>query len=331
MSLVTTQAGGPGATGLPAERERRDLIEKARRYGIWFALALLLAYGFIRVPHFATGANLGDILAAVPVLGIVAVGQTYVIAAGGIDLSVGQLASLVSVLSIGMATSNAQLLWVVPMALLIGLISGAFSGAVIILARTNPVIVTFAMLSILQGLTYLYSQVSIGATPSYLSWLDRERVAGVVPVSAVLFGVVALAAWFAFTRMRFGVYLRAVGGNESSALRSGLPVARIKLLAYALSGLTAAVAGLLLGARLGTGYPGAGSGLELSAIVAVILGGTRFGGGQGTVLGTVAGVLLLATLSNALNLSEVDAQVQHIINGAVVAVAVSVYSVRRLR
>jgi ribose transport system permease protein len=217
----------------------------------------------------------------------------------------------------------------IPLALALGIGSGIFTGMTIALTRANPVIVTFAMLSFFEGATYLYSQVSIGTTPANLSWLESERVFGLVPVAALLFAVLAIVAWLLLARTPFGSHLRAVGGNEPSARRNGVPITRTKVLAYALSGFSGAAAGLLLDARLQTGYPGAGTGLELSAIVAVIVGGTPFGGGRGTVLGTVAGALLLTVLVNALNLLNVGTEVQQIVNGAVVVVAVSLYSVRR--
>jgi ribose transport system permease protein len=311
--------------------EGAALLALLRFTGIWIALAALYIYGGVDVPNFLTTGNIRDILSLVPALGIIALGQTFVVVVGGLDLSVGSLASLVSVLTVGLISGNAGLAWVIPLGLAIGVGVGLFNGAAVVLTGVNPVIVTFGMLSVLSGAAFSYTQGSIGTTVSALKWFDSAAVGGVVPASAVLLLIHTVVAAVALARTPFGRYVQAVGGNRASALRTGIPVARITIASYVLSGLSGAIAGMLLGARLGTGYPQAGSGLELSAIVAVTLGGTRFGGGRGTILGSVAGVFLLSSLANLLNLRQADPSIQQIVNGAVVVAAVALYSNRRSR
>jgi ribose transport system permease protein len=324
-------AAGLRPTALAVALRRHHAAELARRFGIWCALAGFLAYCLIAVNNFATAATASNVLAAAPILGVAALGQTFVIAAGGLDLSVGQLASLTGVLCAILAPANAQLAWAVPLCLGLGLAAGLVNGSAIVFARANPVIVTFGMLSICEGGTYLLSLTSTGTAPSALAWVENQQVFGVIPVAALLLAALTVASWFAFSRSSFGLHLQAVGGSAANARKSGIAVARVTLAVYAISGLSGALAGLLLESRLKTGYPGAGTGLELSAIVAVIVGGTPFGGGRGTIPGTIAGVLLLSVLTAALNLLAIGTEVQLIVNGAVVAVAVALYSARRFR
>jgi ribose/xylose/arabinose/galactoside ABC-type transport system permease subunit len=260
---------------------------------------------------------------------VIALGQTFVIMVGGIDLSVGMLAGLVGVLSVGLLKSDAQFLWVVPMALAIGLAVGTLNGALVVIARVNPVILTFGMLSVLSGATYLYTEESIGQAPPLLRGIDKTKLAGIVPPSALLLLLAAVASWFALRHTPYGRYLRAVGGNPANARKAGIPIRAVTIGAYALSGLSGAIGGLLLGARLGTGYPLAGQGMELNAIVAVILGGTAFGGGGGTAIGSIGGVLLLSVLANAQNLMGVTPYLQQVVKVVVIVIAVALYSQRR--
>jgi ribose/xylose/arabinose/galactoside ABC-type transport system permease subunit len=328
---VTAALQQAGSHDGPATRSTTARVVAVLRVnGIWLALLALIVYALIAVPDFTSAGNVADLLRAAPALGVVAVGQTFVIIAGGLDLSVGALASLVSVLSVGLVTHSSELVWVLLLAPLAGLFIGGVSGTAVAASGANPVILTFGMLSLLSGATYMYTQESVGTTLPALRWVNDQLIFGVIPVSAVLLLVVTIAAWLALTRTPFGLHVQAIGGSEASALRSGVRVRRIKVAVYAISGLSAAIAGLLLAARLGTGYPLAGLGLELSAVVAVIIGGTPFGGGRGTILGSIGGVFLLTLLANVLNLQRVSPDVQQIITGGVVILAVTLYSVRRL-
>jgi ribose transport system permease protein len=306
-------------------------VSLLRRTGIYFALVALYIYGAIAVPEFWTKGNMRDILALVPAAGVVAIGQTFVVVVGGLDLAVGSLASLVSVLTVGLIAGNAGLIWIIPLGLAIGFGVGLFNGGAVVATGVNPVIVTFGMLSVLAGAALAYTQGSIGTTASALQWLDSTDIGGLVPITVLILLAATLVAAVVLTRTPFGRYVQAVGGNPASALRTGIPVGRITLIAYVISGLSGAIGGMLLAARLGTGYPQAGKGLELTAIVAVTLGGTRFGGGRGTILGSVAGVFLLSSLADLLNLKQADPSIQQIVNGIVVVAAVALYSVRRSR
>jgi ribose/xylose/arabinose/galactoside ABC-type transport system permease subunit len=288
---------------------------------VWALLAATIAAA-LSVPQFRDPENLANVVRQSSVLGVLAIGQTFVIIAGLMDLSVGMAAGLVVVLACALIDgSTAMTLPVVALMLLIGAGIGAVNGALVNTLRVHPLILTFGMLSILQGVIFTYTDRSVGRASAPLAELANGDLLG-VPVSGLLLLLILAAAHLFLTRTRTGYWLFAVGGSAESARRAGINVARIRLFAFILSGLSAAIAGLILAGRLGTGYPLAGSGLELDAIVAVVLGGTAISGGRGSVLRSVIGVLVLSVTSNLLNLLEISAFLQMVFKGLIVIAAV---------
>ena len=310
-------------------RPRRELTFETA--GIWILLAAAVALASLTIPAFRDPANFANLLRQSSVLGILAVGQTFVIAAGMIDLSVGMLAGLVVVLTCWMLNGDALLtLPVAALMLVLGAGVGLVNGVLVNRLRLHPLILTFGMLSVLQGIIFTFTDRSIGRASEPLQTLANDSLLG-LPLSGLLLLIVLAAAHVLFARTRFGYHLVAAGGNAESARRAGIDVEAVRLACFALSGLSAGLAGLLLAGRLGTGYPLAGSGLELDAIVAVVLGGTALAGGRGSVLRSVAGVLALTIISNVLNLLEVSAFVQMFTKGAIVVIAILVNQPRRER
>ncbi|MGH6885080.1 MAG: ABC transporter permease [Geminicoccales bacterium] len=295
-----------------------------RRYGIFALLLLLLAAGAASSPEFRTPANVANVLNQSAALGILAVGQSFVIVGGMIDLSVGQLTGLVVVLIADLMQGRPELtLPAILLALALGAGVGAINGGLNNRLRIHPLILTFGMLSILQGMIFVYTDRSVGlVSPAFRRIADGNLLG--VPFAALLLAVLSLGAAFLLHRTRFGHHLMAIGGSEENARRAGIDAARVKLVAFMLSGLSAGLAGILLAGRLGTGYPNAGAGYELDAIVAVVLGGTALAGGRGTIAGTIAAVLVLGITSNLLNLLEVSAFVQMLIKGLIVILAILV-------
>jgi ribose/xylose/arabinose/galactoside ABC-type transport system permease subunit len=305
------------------------IAEAVRQYGVFVALAFAIVFGVIAVPNFATLANLDAILRQVAVLGIVALGQTFVILSGGIDLSVGMLMGLVTVLSNGIMAGDAALIpGIVLLALVIGAVVGLANGVGVVVFRVNPLIVTLAMMSVLQGVIFLYTDRTVGSAPAEFRQLAYGDI-GPLPTSIVLLGILTAACWVLLRHMPLGRYIYAVGSDAGSARRAGIPIARVTVAAYVICGILAAVAGLVLAARLGSGYTGAGAGFELNSIVAVVLGGTALSGGRGGVLGTIAGVLLLALIANMLNLLGISPFTQRIVNGLIIIGAIAIYTARR--
>jgi ribose/xylose/arabinose/galactoside ABC-type transport system permease subunit len=290
--------------------------------GIHALTALAFALALLFVPGFATPGNLANILTQSAALGLVAIGQTFVIIGGLIDLSVGQLLGLVVVLTCALSDGRSELLaGVVPAMLAMGAALGLSQGWLVNRLRIEPLILTFGTLSVLQGLIFSYTDRSVGRAPVELQWLANERVVG-VPVAGLVLIAFALLGHALLTRTRFGLRLYATGSDAESARRAGVDVDRVRLLAFTLSGAGAALGGLLIAGRLGTGYPNAGQGFELDAIVAVVLGGASLSGGRGSVLGTLVAVLLVGVISNVLNLLDVSAFVQTLAKGLIVVGAI---------
>lgn len=296
---------------------------------IWLILAAAIFLTAIVIPEFRHPENMANLVRQSAVLGILAVGQTFVIAAGMIDLSVGMIAGLVVVLSCWMlgADPSATLIVAVVM-FLVGSAIGLLNGALLNLLKLNPLILTFGMLSILQGVIFTITDRSIGKASPFLQQLANGNLYG-IPYSGLLLAIVVFAFHVLFSRTRFGHHLLAIGGNAESARRSGIDVGRVRLGVFAISGFCAALAGLLLAGRIGTGYPLAGSGLELDAIVAVVIGGTALSGGRGSIFQSIGGVFVLAIVSNALNLMEVSAFVQMLAKGLIVVMAIIINQPRR--
>jgi ribose/xylose/arabinose/galactoside ABC-type transport system permease subunit len=311
-----------------AAPDRDMLAEQVRRYGVFVALAAAILVGVVAVPNFATAANVDSVLRQVAVLGIVALGQTFVILTAGIDLSVGMLMGLVVVLGNGIMAGDPSLIpFVVVLAVVLGMTVGLANGLGVVVARVEPLIVTLAMLSVLQGVIFLYTDRTIGSAPPEFRALAYGSV-GPIPAPFLFLVLLAAACWIVLAHTPLGRYIYAVGSDRQSARRAGIGIGRVTVAAYVIGGLLAGLAGLVLAARLGSGYTGAGFGFELSSIVAVVLGGTALSGGRGGVLGTIAGVFLLSLIANMLNLLGISPFTQRIVNGVIIIAAIALYTAR---
>ncbi|OLR93878.1 ATPase [Actinokineospora bangkokensis] len=317
----------PGTTATAAPRRRSTaaaVAALAQRHGALVVLALLLAYGGIAYDTFLTGYNLGNVAVQASFLAVIALGMTLVIVSGGIDLSVGSVYALSGVLAAYGSRWGVlgALLLPLAVALAIGLVQGLLIGR----WGMAPFIVTLGGLlfarGLLQFLTDEGSQTFLVPAGSAFRWLGQGAVLGIgVPVWVVL--VLFLLGGLLLQRTAFGMRLFAIGGSEDAASLMGLPVARTKVVTYALSGGLAGLAGALNAAQLGSGVTVIGVGLELNAIAAVVIGGTLLTGGQGAVSGTLAGVALLYAIQELINQSgSVNSNMQAVVSGAVLIVVV---------
>ena len=273
--------------------------------------------------NFFSMNNILNVLRQVSVVGILAVGMTFVILTGGIDLSVGAVMALVGTLSAGLMV-NMGLPAV--LALLIGLVIGTgiglANGALVAWGKMPAIIVTLATMGMARGLGLIYSGgYPISGLPSWISWFGVGRI-GFMPVPVIIMFIVYAVAWVLLQRTAFGRHVYALGGNETAARLSGVKTQRVKLAVYGISGLTAALAALILTGRLMSGQPNAGVGFELDAIAAVVLGGTAIAGGRGLILGTLIGAILLGILNNGLNLMGINPYLQDVIKGAIILLAI---------
>jgi ribose/xylose/arabinose/galactoside ABC-type transport system permease subunit/ABC-type sugar transport system substrate-binding protein len=314
----TTGASGP--SGL-----RRILLDN----GALSALIVLVVAMSVLSGDFLTADNLLNIGVQAAVTAILAFGVTFVIVSAGIDLSVGSVAALSATVLAWSATSEGV---PVPIAVLLAVVTGIACGLVngflVSYGKLPPFIATLAMLSVGRGLSLVISQGSPIAFPESVSHLG-DNLGGWLPVPVLVMVVMGLITAVILGRTYIGRAMYAIGGNEEAARLSGLRVKRQKLVIYALSGLFAAAAGIVLASRLSSAQPQAAQGYELDAIAAVVIGGASLAGGTGKASGTLIGALILAVLRNGLNLLSVSAFWQQVVIGVVIALAVLLDTVRR--
>jgi ribose transport system permease protein len=247
-----------------------------------------------------------------------------VILLGGIDLSVGSILALSSVLTATLLRAGVDPMLSTLLGILAGAAMGLVNGLVISKGKVAPFIATLATMTILRGLALVFSNGSpiTGFDSEFFSMLGGGYVAGLVPVPVVWMLLLFAGFWFLLKKTVFGRHLYATGGNEEAARLSGVKVDRVKLWVYTASGAMSAMAGVVLTSRLNSAQPTAGTGYELDAIAAVVLGGTSLSGGRGWIFGTLIGALLIGVLNNGLNLLGVSSFYQQVIKGAVILLAV---------
>jgi ribose/xylose/arabinose/galactoside ABC-type transport system permease subunit len=295
----------------------------------YLALLTLMLVASILSSSFLEKDNLLNIGRQAAPLAIVALGQTIVILAGGIDVSVSAVISLTTVVvSTEMGSDPGMVAPAVLLVLAIGLAVGLVNGLLISRLGTDPFVTTLAALLILQGAALVYTQGSptSGLTPGFRK-ISESEILG-VPASIYIVAVVLLVCWFLLRRTTWGRSIYAIGGNYRATFLSGRRTALIQVSSYVACSLLAVLAGLVLAARLGTGEVSAGAGFELDSIAAVLIGGTAFGGGRGRISGTIAGVLILIVLFNLVNLLSLPSEIQHIVRGVAIVLGVALYSRR---
>jgi ribose transport system permease protein len=329
---------------------RIDAVAAGPRAGTWLVLTemgeLVPALGQPPIvvpdsvvwPAFLKADNLMNIASQIAVIAIMAIGMTMVIITGGIDLSVGSLAALAAVTAArlirdvggGVEASPAGMLLACAAAIAVCGLLGGLSGAVITLFQVPPFIVTLAMMLVASGLAYLAAAgQSIYQIPESFVWLGRGTGLGGLPHAVALMLVLYAAAHVLMTRTTLGRSLYAVGGNPEAARLSGVPVRRVLLFAYVACGLLAGLGGVILASQLKSGSPTYGGMYELYVIAAVVVGGTALAGGEGRVLGTLIGALIIAVIQNGMNLVGIESYTQKVVLGLVILAAVLVDRLRR--
>jgi ribose transport system permease protein len=302
---MSEQAGSaetkPKAAGRAAVA-RLELASFLQRQGALVALAIVCVAASLRYEPFLTEQNLLNILRQNSMLGLVALGMTFVILTGGIDLSVGSLLAIAGVIAANLAARGSAIavLTAVSVAALLGLVNGL----VIAKARIQPFVATLAMMIAARGLALAATgeqSVRVDKLSESFTWLGRGEI-GPVPVPVILFALAFVLGWLVLGHTRFGRHVYALGDNEDAARLMGLNVGAVTLGVYTLSGALAGFAGCILASRLGAGQPVAGAGWELDAIASVVVGGTLLTGGQGGAGSTLVGVLLLGVIFNLFNL-----------------------------
>ena len=300
---------------------RQRVINWIMNNGALVGLIVLCIALFIATPHFLTVNNLINVGVQAATVAIMAFGMTFVIVTSGIDLSVGAVAALSAMVSAHFFVEAGWPGWLTLIAgLLTGFAAGAVSGIATAYGKLPAFISTLAMMSIARGATLVISQGSPMATAEEVNWLGSN--AGKFPIPILMMLLAGVLCWFILSRTVLGRSMYAIGGNEEAARLSGIPVKRVLVAVYALSGLFAALAGLVMAGRLSSAQPQAGVGYELDAIAAVVIGGASLAGGTGKATGTLVGAILLAVIRNGLNLLNVSSFWQQIVIGVVIAAAV---------
>jgi ribose/xylose/arabinose/galactoside ABC-type transport system permease subunit len=294
----------------------------ARQFGTLIGLVALCAVLWVLSPYFLTVSNLLNVAEQTSINAIVAVGMTFVIVSGGIDLSVGSLVALAGVVLGAALRASLPLPIALLLALAVGLASGLANGALISWGGLPPFIVTLGTMSIARGAALLFTEGRpVSGFSAAFRAIATARV-GFVPAPIVAMLIVYAAAHFVLTRTTFGRYVYAIGGNEEATRLSGVSIRFHKTMIYGVSGLTSGVAAVILTARLNSAQPIAGMMYELDAIAATVIGGTSLMGGEGTLAGTLVGALIMGVLRNGLNLLGVSSFLQQIVIGGVIVFAV---------
>jgi ribose transport system permease protein len=300
------------------------------KQGIWILLVVMVVLGSVLSPVFLTWNNLFIVLRQAAALSFVSIGQTFAVIANCVDLSVGTVITLVQ--CIAAKTMSGDIRGLAPTllyTLFVILAVGLFNGFLIARRKANPFIVTLGTMTLLQGITLIYThQQPVGSVP-YAFRLLAEGYVGPVPFPVILMVVFMIGGYILLRRTRYGRYILAVGGNEEVSRLAGIPVVEIMILTCLLSAATAAFTGLFLAARMNIGDPVAGQTFTLDSIAAVVIGGTNIAGGRGSIIGTLGGVLLYSVLNNLMNLTNVSPFYQIVVKGVVIVVAVIFYQIRQ--
>lgn len=294
-----------------------------RNYGIYLILLALIVFFSVTASSFMKFANIINVARQVSMLGIAAVGMTFVLILGGIDLSIGSQVTLVNIVCAWlMAKAGWNPVAACALGLALTLVVGFMNGWIIANIKMPPLIVTLATMTSLEGVAYIISDgLPIFGFPKAFSFLGQGYV-GPIPVPVIIMVLILSAGAFMLNKTYFGRHFYAVGGNEEASVLSGISVKRIKYLAYTLSGLFAGLAGIVMLSRTNSGQAVAGKGFEFDVLTAVVLGGVSVNGGVGKISQVVAGVLIIGILSNGLVLLNVSTYWQMVVKGIVLMLAV---------
>jgi ribose transport system permease protein len=299
-------------------------ITYVQDYGAQIALVILIVLVSAISPEFRTLQNALSLLRQSAINGLIAFGMTCVILTGGIDLSVGSTLCLTALLSAGMIRSSVPVWLVIVVALVIGLVLGLLNGLMVVKGRLQPFIATLVSMTAYRGLSMIFSDgrpISSLGDSRLLYALGRGSFLG-IPVPVWIMAALFALFLFVLQKTVLGRQIYATGSNSKAASLAGIDIGAVKYLVYGVSGVMATLAGLILVSRLGSAQPTMGSGYELDAIAAVALGGTSMNGGRGKILGTLTGVIIIATLNNGMNIIGISSYYQQVAKAVVILLAV---------
>ena len=305
-----------------AVKLKAHMAHMFKNYGLILAFLLVCSVIAVLSPAFLRVANVLNVLRQSSIIGIMAVGVTFVILTGGIDLSVGSMMAVAGVFAAGTIDAGGGIAPAVLVAIAVGVAAGSVNGLLVTGAGITPFVVTLGMMSIARGVTLIYSDgYPISGFSEAFRFIGGGRVLG-FPFPVIVWLVVVVIGWVVLTQTRLGRYIYAIGGNEETVKLSGINSNFYKTMAYVISGATAGISALILTSRLNSAGPTAGVTYELTVIAAVVIGGTSLNGGRGGVWGSLVGALLLAVINNGMNLLGISPYFQELARGLIIIAAV---------
>lgn len=309
-------------------KRKNNIFSLLVKNKVLLALLILCVILSVSTDSFLEIENIKNIFLQSAVMGIVAIGMTFVIITAGIDLGVGSVVALTGIFVAGMAQAELPILLIVIGVLIVGGLCGITNGFFITKFNMAPFIVTLGMMSAARSITIAYTDAQTISVHNdvFLKFIRSGTIAG-IPVLIIITLLLFVIAHYVLSYTVFGRYVYAIGSNKKAAELSGINVKRVELMVYTIAGILAGIGGLLMTARLGSGTPLAGSGLELMAIAAVVIGGTSLMGGRGTIFGTLVGVILINVINTGMNLLNISSHYQGLVMGGVIIVAAFIDSV----
>ncbi len=301
-----------------------DIKALLKKSGALIGLVVLFAIIACLNSSFVEPGNLKNLLRQVSINALISFGMTFVILTGGIDLSVGSILALSSALMGSLIVGGMNPIVAIIIACLIGTVLGAINGIIVTMGRVAPFIATLATMTVFRGMTLVYTNGNpISGLTEDQAFLDfGQGYFFGIPVPAVVMLIMFAILHFILTKTPLGRKIYAVGGNEKVSFIAGIKIERIKIFCYSITGMLCGLAGAILTSRLNSAQPTAGTGYELDAIAAVVLGGTSLSGGKGLIVGTLIGALIIGTLNNGLNILNVSSFYQQVVKGIVILLAV---------
>jgi len=301
------------------------IVNTLKKYVSVVSLVVLVAVVTIVNPAFVDLGNILNVFKQITVNGLIAYGMTFVILSAGIDLSVGSIVGLTGIILGLLIKSGVSDALAILVALVLGVLLGTVNGVLIAKIKLQPFIATLSTMAMYRGLTMIISNaipyMDLNKTAPLLDAFSQGQILG-VPVPMLIFFLFLFILYVVLQKTVFGKGVYAIGGNETVARLSSVPVDRVKTTVYAISGFLCALAGVILTSRLSSAQPTAGEGFEMDAIAAVVIGGTSMSGGKGKIVGTFLGVIIIGVLNNALNILGVSAFYQQFVKGVVILLAV---------
>ncbi|WP_245947519.1 ABC transporter permease [Bacillus taeanensis] len=319
VEVVSERSVGRNLSGMSVGKSALQALLKNK---VLLALVIVCAILSLTTERFLDIENIKNIFLQSAIMGVVAIGMTYVIITAGIDLGVGSVLGLSSVIVAGLVSNGFPLVIVLLAGVVIGALSGGINGFFITKFKMAPFIVTLGMMAAARSVALVYTDaqtISIYDN-AFFKFLRTGEVIG-IPIMIIIPIIVFIIGHYVLQYTLFGRQVYAIGNNKKAAELSGINVKRIEMMVYIIAGLLSGIAGILMTARLGSGSPLAGTNLELMAIAAVVIGGSSLMGGRGTIFGTVIGVLLINVINTGMNLMNISAHYQGLIMGAVILLA----------